>query len=138
MARVAVFLAAALVTGCAAQQQPMATATATAMATPTPETQPVTVVTVDPVPTPPAPSASGTVVYLASYRSAHAAEAGWAVLAKASPILARQRPITMTVDLGRKGTWVRLYGMAADEAERSRLCSQLARRIDECGSRNRE
>jgi hypothetical protein len=79
-----------------------------------------------------------TLVYLASYKTEMAAQKGFKVLAKASPILAKQEPITRGVDLGKKGNWVRLYGMAADEAERTKICGQLAKRVDECGARNRE
>lgn len=78
------------------------------------------------------------VVYLASYKTEKAALAGWAVLAKASPVLSGQEPVTRTVDLGKKGSWVRLYGMAADEAERALICKQVAGKVDECGARNRE
>lgn len=80
----------------------------------------------------------GTIVYLASYKTEAAAKRGWAVLAKASPILAKQKPITRSVELGRKGTFVRLYGMAADEAGRAAICKQVGKRVDECGARNRE
>lgn len=66
-----------------------------------------------------------TVVYLASYPSEAKARAGWSRLAKASPILARQQPRLLSVDLGKKGVWVRLYALAGDEAERASLCRQL-------------
>jgi hypothetical protein len=79
-----------------------------------------------------------TVVYLASYKTEAGAQAGWKVLAKASPILAKQKPVTQNVDLGAKGKFVRLYGMAADEAERTAICKQVGKRVDECGARNRE
>ncbi len=79
-----------------------------------------------------------TLVYLASYRTEATAKAGFAALAKASPILARQQPVTQAVDLGKKGKWVRLYGMAADEGERAAICKQVGKRVDECGARNRE
>ncbi|HLO77649.1 MAG TPA: hypothetical protein VK196_14420 [Magnetospirillum sp.] len=79
-----------------------------------------------------------TLVYLASYKSEAHARAGFKTLAKVSPVLARQQPITQSVDLGKKGQWVRLYGMAADEAERKAICGQLGKRVDECGARNRE
>lgn len=77
-------------------------------------------------------------VYLASYKTEAAAKSGFAVLAKASPILAKQQPVTQSVDLGKKGRWVRLYGMAADATERSKICGQLGKRVDECGAHNRE
>lgn len=41
-------------------------------------------------------------------------------------------------DLGKKGKWYRLYGLAADEAERAAICKQLGKLVDECGSRLRE
>ena len=101
-----------------------------------------------PKPTPPKPAPSvapmagaadkRTVVYLASYRNETQARAGWRVLAKKSPILAGQQPILNHVDLDKKGKWVRLYGLAADEAERAALCKQLGALVDECGSRLRE
>lgn len=79
-----------------------------------------------------------TLVYLASYKTEAAAKTGFKTLAKASPILAKQQPVTQSVDLGKKGHWVRLYGLAADEAERGKICGQLGKRVDECGARNRE
>lgn len=79
-----------------------------------------------------------TLVYLASYKTEAQAKSGFRTLAKASPILARQQPHTQSVDLGKKGRWVRLYGMAASEAERKAICGQLGKRVDECGARNRE
>lgn len=77
-------------------------------------------------------------VYLASYRSEESARRGWTVLTKASPILARQSAILQTVTLKGKGEWVRLYGMAADAGERTAICKQVAKAVDECGSRRRE
>lgn len=79
-----------------------------------------------------------TLVYLASYKTETQAHAGFKTLAKVSPILAKQQPTTQSVDLGKKGKWVRLYGLAADEAERKTICGQLGKRVDECGARNRE
>ncbi len=79
-----------------------------------------------------------TLVYLASYPSEAKARAGWKRLAKASPILARQEPVLQPHDLGKKGQWVRVYALAADEAERGMLCKQLGKLVDECGARNRE
>ena len=79
-----------------------------------------------------------TIVYLASYKTEATARRGWKVLAKASPVLSKQKPITRAVDLGAKGKFVRLYGMAADEAERAAICKQVGKRVDECGARNRE
>lgn len=79
-----------------------------------------------------------TLVYLASYKTEAQAQKGFKTLAKASAVLAKQQPVTHPVDLGKKGKWVRLYGMAADEAERATLCKQLGKLVDECGARNRE
>lgn len=79
-----------------------------------------------------------TIVYLASYKTQAGAQTGWKILAQASPILAKQKPVTQNVDLGAKGKFVRLYGMAADEAERATICKQVGKRVDECGARNRE
>lgn len=79
-----------------------------------------------------------TLVYLASYPTEAKARAGWKRLAKASPILARQEPLLQPQDLGKKGKWVRVYALAADEAERGTLCRQLGKLVDECGARNRE
>lgn len=79
-----------------------------------------------------------TIVYLASYPTEAKARAGWKTLAKAAPQLRGQDPRVMPVDLGKKGKWVRLYALAADEAERNALCKRLARLVDECGARNRE
>lgn len=115
-----------------------------------PAAPPATVPTPAPVAAPtPAPMAAPvaaktdkidkrTLVYLASYKTEAAAKTGFKTLTKASPILAKQQPVTQRVDLGKKGIWVRLYGLAADEAERSKICGQLGKRVDECGARNRE
>lgn len=86
----------------------------------------------------PAKPDARVLVYLASYKTEKGALAGYKVLAKASPILAAGQPVTRNVDLGKKGAWVRLYGMAADEAERTILCKQVGKHVDECGARNRE
>jgi len=108
--------------GEAAKPEPAAEAPAPAAVTPAPK---------------PAPDPR-VQVYLASYKTEAHAKAGFKILAKVSPILAKQEPITRSVDLGKKGKWVRLYGMAADEAERGKLCKQLGKLVDECGARNRE
>lgn len=103
--------------------------------------KPVTMITDAPQPAPAKVAAKPdprTMVYLASYKTEKAAKDGFKVLAKASPILSKQQPVTHSVDLGKKGQWVRLYGMAADEAERAKICGQLGKRVDECGARNRE
>lgn len=95
----------------------------------------------EPVPVPmakPVTPDKRTIVYLASYPNEAKARAGWKVLAKTSPILARQQPILTPIDLEKKGKWVRLYGLAADEAERATICKQLGKLVDECGSRLRE
>ncbi|NFV81444.1 hypothetical protein [Magnetospirillum aberrantis] len=93
--------------------------------------------------TEPAPKAAPgldkrTLVYLASYKTEDRAKQGFKTLAKSSPLLARQEPILRSFDLGPKGTWVRLYAMADDEAGRKAICAQVGKRIDECGARNRE
>lgn len=80
----------------------------------------------------------GTLVYLASYKTEKGAQAGYAILARHSALLAKQKPVIQSVDLGKKGTWVRLYALAADEAERGQICHQVGKRVDECGARNRE
>lgn len=90
-----------------------------------------------PVAAPPKQDAR-TLVYLASYKTEAQARTGFKTLAKASPILAAQQPTTQAVDLGKKGKWVRLYGLAANEGERTTICKQLGKRVDECGARNRE
>lgn len=77
-------------------------------------------------------------VYLASYRTEKIAHGGFARLAKTSPLIAKHQPVTQSVDLGRKGRWVRLYVIADDETERGQICKQIARSVDECGARNRE
>lgn len=79
-----------------------------------------------------------TIVYLASYKTEKSAQSGWKVLAKKSPLLAAQQPVITPVDLGKKGKWIRLYGHAADDAERTAICKQLGKLVDECGSRLRE
>ncbi|CAA7626034.1 conserved exported hypothetical protein [Magnetospirillum sp. LM-5] len=104
----------------------------------TPEPAPVAAPTPAPAPAPAPMLEKRTLVYLASYKTEGSAQAGWKVLAKASPILAGQKPSTQSVDLGKKGKWVRLYAMASDEDERAKLCKQLGKLVDECGARNRE
>ena len=79
-----------------------------------------------------------TLVYLASYKTETQAQAGFKALSKTSPILAKQKPVTQAVDLGKKGKWVRLYGLAADEGQRKAICAQVGKQVDECGARNRE
>ena len=79
-----------------------------------------------------------TLVYLASYKTEAQAQAGFKALSKTSPILSKQKPVTQAVDLGKKGKWVRLYGMAADEGQRKAICAQVGKQVDECGARNRE
>lgn len=79
-----------------------------------------------------------TLVYLASYKTEAQAQAGFKALSKTSPILAKQKPVTQAVDLGKKGKWVRLYGMATDEGQRKAICAQVGKQVDECGARNRE
>ncbi|MGE4278232.1 MAG: hypothetical protein AB7G62_01510 [Magnetospirillum sp.] len=103
--------------------------------------EPVKVVEPEPAKPEPAKMAEPdkrTIVYLASYPSDKKAQAGWKVLAKKSPILAKQQPIFTHVDLPKKGKWVRLYGLASDEAERATICKQVGKAVDECGSRLRE
>ncbi|MBX9635564.1 MAG: hypothetical protein K2X44_11340, partial [Magnetospirillum sp.] len=105
--------------------------------------QPPAMAPASPPPPPPAAVAAPkadprTLVYLASYKTEKAAKDGFKILAKASPILAKQQPVTQSIDLGKKGTWIRLYGLASDTAERTKICSQLGKRVDECGARNRE
>lgn len=102
------------------------------------EAAPAPVPAAEPAPAAKAKPDPRTLVYLASYRTEARAKAGFATLSKVSPILARQQPITQTVELGKKGKWVRLYGMAADESERAAICKQVGKRVDECGARNRE
>lgn len=116
-----------------------------------PQAKPISLAETAPAPTPapapepaPAPIAAKpkpdarTLVYLASYKTEAQARTGFKTLAKASPILAKQDPTTQSVDLGKKGKWVRLYGLAATEGERTTICKQLGKRVDECGARNRE
>ncbi len=112
---------------------------AEAAAAPTAATVPTPPSAVTP-PSPPAAKAEGRrgIVYLASYRTKSAALAGWARLVKVAPALNGQTPVTRTVDLGRKGTWVRLFATAADDGERALICRQVAGRVDECGARDRE
>lgn len=79
-----------------------------------------------------------SIVYLASYKNEQTAKSGWKALAKKSPILAKQEPVITPFDLGKKGKWYRLYGLAADDTERAAICTQLGKLVDECGSRLRE
>lgn len=108
---------------------------------PKPAAAPVALESPAPIPAPAAAKPRHdprVMVYLASYKTEASARAGFKTLAKASPVLAGQQPITQAVDLGKKGKWIRLYGMAANPAERTALCKQLGKRVDECGAQNRE
>lgn len=106
--------------------------------TPEPAPAPVKVESPQPEPAKMAAPDKRSIVYLASYRNEQTAKSGWKALAKKSPILAKQEPVINSVDLGKKGKWYRLYGLAADDAERAAICTQLGKLVDECGSRLRE
>lgn len=105
---------------------------------PEPAPEPVKVEPPRPEPAKMAAPDKRSIVYLASYKNEQTAKSGWKTLAKKSPILAKQEPVINSVDLGKKGQWYRLYGLAADAAERAAICTQLGKLVDECGSRLRE
>jgi len=105
---------------------------------PAPAPEPVKVEPPQPEPAKMAAPDKRSIVYLASYKNEQTAKSGWKALAKKSPILAKQEPVITPFDLGKKGKWYRLYGLAADEAERAAICKQLGKLVDECGSRLRE
>lgn len=105
---------------------------------PAPAPEPATPPAKTTEPAAPAKPDPRTLVYLASYKTEAQAQTGFKTLAKTSSLLAKQQPITQAVDLGKKGKWVRLYGMAADETQRKAICAQVGKRVDECGARNRE
>lgn len=81
----------------------------------------------------PAPTVSpGRLVYLASYKNEATAKAGFATLTRHSAILARLPMVTRDLDLGARGTWIRLYAQTADNAEAARLCAELKPHLAGC------
>ncbi len=74
-------------------------------------------------------------VHIASYRSARAANRGWAQLRRAHrALLGKLKPEVSRVNLGRgKGTFFRLLaGPLKNQAEATRICRQLKRRRQYC------
>jgi outer membrane biosynthesis protein TonB len=95
--------------------------TQTAAATPPPAVvkPPVAVVT-------PAPAAGGGLLQIGSYKSAAEANAAWASYkAKHSGLVGGLSSDVKTVDLGAKGTWVRLRIVTATKADAVSLCARL-------------
>lgn len=77
-------------------------------------------------------------VYLASYKTEAWARKGWGILAAQSASLKTMEPVTRSVELKGKGTFVRLFAPAKDAADGKRICSELGKAITECGIFGRE
>lgn len=82
---------------------------------------------------PPPRRAGGALVYLASYRTAATARAGFDRLTPHSTVLAKAPMVLKEVDLGAKGRWVRLFAEAPDATQGKLLCAQLGKRLPACG-----
>jgi hypothetical protein len=76
-------------------------------------------------------------VYLASYRTEARALLGWQELKGRSKTLASLSPVTKTVTLKGKGTFVRLFAAAPQPDMNRKICSELGRDRD-CGAQGRE
>jgi hypothetical protein len=92
------------------------------------------VIRATPAPTvaPPTPAPAERLVYLASYRNAKEVEKGWRELTAHSPTLAGLSQVTRTITLPRKGTWLRLFAAAHDDAEARKLCGELGKEVPDC------
>ena len=77
-------------------------------------------------------------VYLASYKTEAWAKKGWGILAAQSASLKGLEPVMRSVEIKGKGTFVRLFAAAKDEADGKRLCKELGHAISECGAAGRE
>ncbi|CAA7611614.1 TolC family protein [Magnetospirillum sp. UT-4] len=86
---------------------------------------------------PPVPAAPRQLVYLASYRDEARAAQVWADLRQRNPALSGE-PMMKPVELGSRGRFVRLFATAADAAEATRICAQLAPAAPDCGAKGRE
>lgn len=80
-----------------------------------------------------APVAAKTLVYLASYKTEAWARKGWGILAGHSATLKTSEPVMKNVEIKGKGTFVRLFAGARDQAGGKMICKELGKAIAECG-----
>jgi outer membrane biosynthesis protein TonB len=91
--------------------------------TPAPVKPPVETPAATPAPTPAA--AGGSLLQLGSYKSEADANTAWKDYKAKHPAVAGLSPDFKTVDLGAKGTWVRLRVIAGGKSEAATLCDRL-------------
>ena len=84
------------------------------------------------------PAAPTMLVYLASYKTEAWAKKGWGILAAQSASLKAAEPVTRSVDIKDKGTFIRLFAPAKTAAEGKRICAELGKAISDCGATGRE
>jgi outer membrane biosynthesis protein TonB len=100
-----------------------------AVVTPPPVAKPTPAPVKPPVDTPaatPAPAAAGgSLLQLGSYKSEADANTAWKDYKAKHPAVAGLSPDFKTVDLGAKGTWVRLRVVAGGKSEAATLCDKL-------------
>lgn len=94
------------------------------------------------VPPPPAPKpeekATSRLVYLASYRDEATALHGWDILKQQAPQMEQLTPVMTKVELGSRGTFLRLQAKGLNEADAKKLCAQLASELPDCGAKGRD
>lgn len=83
------------------------------------------------------PTKGARLVYLASYRSDANALRGWAVLKKRAAALSEAQPVTRSIDIPAKGTFVRLFAAVADDGLKSRICDAIKAEAADCGAGGR-
>ena len=104
------------------------------MLLPTPEPAAVMAVAAPPEP----PAIPAMLVYLASYKTEAWAKKGWGILSAQSASLKAAQPVTRSVDIKDKGTFIRLFAPAKDAAEGKRICAELGKTLSDCGATGRE
>jgi hypothetical protein len=79
-----------------------------------------------------------TLVYLASYKTEAWAKKGWGILALHSAALKSAEPVMKTVEIKRKGKFVRLFAGVPGAQEAKLVCKELGRAVSECGVSGRD
>lgn len=82
---------------------------------------------------PPPAAKAGPALYLASYRDRDSALRGWAILAKAAPLLAKAEPDMVKVAVRGKGDFLRLRAKGLTAEENAEVCRSLTSILPECG-----
>jgi hypothetical protein len=90
-----------------------------------------------PVAEPPKPETPAQLVYLASYNTEAWARKGWMILSARSSALKGAEPVMKNVDIAGKGTMVRLFAPAKDDAQAKSICKDLASMVPDCGAKDR-